>query len=89
MSCVAHDARVEGLMPFLLSQPERDVVVGHDRQVLREGEGDVFPPIEEDVGGDGRNKGSQELESRVPRVLVDRGELLLGAFHDGRRHGGG
>ena len=76
-------------MSFLLSQPERDVVVGH-HQVLREAKGAASPPVEKNVGGDGRDGGSQELESRViPRVPVDRGEHVLGAFQEGQRHGGG
>ena len=53
-------------MSFLLSQPERDVVIGHN-QILDEAEGVAFPPVEEDVGDYGRDGGSQELESRVPR----------------------
>ena len=87
LSCVAH-ARAEGLMPLLFSQLERDVVVVH-HHVLREAEGVLFPLVEEDVGDDGRDGGSQELKSRVPRVPLDRGEHVLGAFQDGHRHGGG
>ncbi len=75
-------------MPFFLSQPERDVVVGC-HQVLREAEGAAFPLVEENVAGDGRDGGSQELESRVPWITVDRGERVFGAYEDGERHGGG
>ncbi len=52
-------------MPFLFSQPERDVVVGH-HQVIGEAEGTAFSSVEEDIGDDGRDGGSQEVESRVP-----------------------
>ncbi len=69
-------------MSFLVSQPERDVVGGH-HQILREAEGTAFPSVEEDVGGDVRDEGSQEMESRVPRVPMDRVEHVLGVFHDG------
>ena len=64
------------------------VVFGH-HHVLREAKDDAFPPVEEDVGGDGRDGGSQDLEYRVPKVQVDREEQVLGAFQVGHRHGDG
>ncbi len=75
-------------MPYLFSQPERDVVVGR-HQDLRVVEGAASPPVEEDVGDDGRDGGSQELESRDPRVPVDPGEHVLEALQDTKSHGGG
>ena len=72
-------------MPFLFSVPERDVVVGYHK-VLSEAEGVAFSPVEEDVGDDRSDGDSQEVEFRVPLVPVDRGEHVIGAFHDRQRH---
>ncbi len=65
-------------MTFLLSQSERDMIVGHN-QVLGEAEGAAFSSVEEDVGDGGRDGGLQELESRFPWVPVDQGEHMFGA----------
>ncbi len=66
-------------MSLLFSQPGRDVVVGQ-HQVLGEEEGASFSSVEDDKGDEEGYGGSQEVESRVPWVPVDRGEHVFNAL---------
>ena len=49
------------------------MAIGH-HEVLREAKCVKFSTVEEDLGGNGGNKCSHELESKVGRAPVDQGE---------------
>ena len=83
------EARAEVLLSFFFPKSESDVIIGGDHTVFREAQGGALSTVEEDVGGDGRDSSSQELESRVSRVPLEQGEQVLGAFEDGHGHGSG
>ena len=80
------EARAKVLLSFFFSKSKSDVI-GGDHTILRKAQGATFSTAEEDVGGDGREGISQELESRVSRVSLDQEEQVLCAFEDG--HGAG
>ena len=82
------EARAEVFLSFFFPKSKTDMISG-DHKVFREAQGTALSTIEEDVGGDGRHGASQELESRVSRVPLDQGELVLGIFEDGLGHGSG
>ena len=82
------DARAEVLFSFFFPKSKSDVI-GGDHKVFREAQGVALSTVEEDVGGDGGDGSSQELESRVYMVPLDQREQMLGAFEDGQCHGGG
>jgi len=58
-------------------------VIGGDHKVFREAQGVALSTVEEDVGGDGGDGSSHELESGISKVPLEQGEQLLGAFEDG------
>ena len=60
-----------------------------DDDVGDEGTRTAFSPIEEEVGSDGGDCGSQEQQLGVPAVLVDCGEEPFGQVQDGECHGSG